>query len=412
MKITILTQEYAPEEISSAILSQELSEDLVKRGHQVTCVTRAPNYPLGQIFPGYRNRIYQEEMLRGVRVIRVWSFISNKKGFWYRILSFGSYSALAFLGGLLAGKPDLFVSYSPPLLLGVSAWLLSVLWRVPWLLRVEDLFPEAAVAAGILQNRSAIRFFDKLANFLYRRASHISLICDGFYRLLKARGIYEKKLSVTPVWADPEIVLPAPKQNKFRKKFGLDHQFVVMYAGILGYTSALEDVAAAARILRDNDTVCFVIIGEGIKKDWLINYKEENELSNLILLPFQPRGDFPEMMAASDVGLVTLNDRMAQFSLPHKIFNIMSSERPILAVAPEGSDLSNLVINANCGIVVPPQSPALLAETILEMQSDIREMQRLGHNGRMLLLSSYSRQKCISEHEKLFCLISKRKNHV
>lgn len=406
MKILILTQEYAPEDISSAILSQELAEDLVKRGHKVTCVTRAPNYPLGQLFPGYRNLLYQQETLNGVRVIRVWSYVSNKKGFWHRILSFASYSALAFVGGVLAGKPDLIVSYSPPLPLGVSAWLLSRLWRVPWVLRVEDVFPEAAVAAGVLKNRFAIQFFDELANFLYKRADHISLICETFVHLLRARGVDQKKMSVTPVWADPNIVSPKPKHNRFREQLGLNGQFVVMYAGIFGYTSALENVVAAAKALRENKEICFVLVGEGIKKEWLVGYQKEHKLENIILLPFQPRAAFPEMLAAADVGLVTLNEKMAPFSLPHKIFNIMSSRRPILAVAPENSDLAKLIRNANCGVVVPPRNPPLLVETILDMQAQPAKFETMGVNGRRTLITSYSREQCISEFERLFFLTS------
>jgi colanic acid biosynthesis glycosyl transferase WcaI len=411
MKILILSQEYAPEEISSAILSQELAEDLVKRGHKVTCVTRVPNYPLGIVFPGYKNMLFQQEDLNFVKVIRVWSFINSKKGFWHRALSFGSYSLLAFFGGLFAGKPDLIVSYSPPLPLGLSAWLLSVLWHIPWLLRVEDVFPEAAVAAGVMKNRMAIRVFDNLAGFLYDRANHISLICNAFARLLIARGVDNQKISITPVWADPDIVVPESKNNQFREKFGLDNKFVLMYAGILGHTSALEDIANAALFLKENNTINFVVVGEGVKKDWLVQYKKEHKLENLILLPFQPRTGFPEMLAAADVGLVTLNEKMAQYSLPHKIFNIMASQRPVLAVAPARSDLAELIVLGNFGIVVPPQKPALLVNAILEMQTQPTRLQILGENGRRLLISSYSRQKCVSDYERIFYLTIGNKYH-
>jgi colanic acid biosynthesis glycosyl transferase WcaI len=178
MHVMFMAQCYAPEEVSAAVLITELATDLVKRGHQVTFVTGAPNYPYGRVFEGYRNRAYQVEWLDGVRVVRTWSHISPNASFWPRILHYGTYSATAFYGGLLAGKPDIVVNYSPPLPLGLSAWLLSRLWRVPWVLQLEDLYPDAAVAAGMLQNRPAIAFFAAMERFQYRQATHISLIAE------------------------------------------------------------------------------------------------------------------------------------------------------------------------------------------------------------------------------------------
>ena len=159
MHVMFMAQCYAPEEVSAAVLITELATDLVKRGHRVTFITGAPSYPYGRVFPGYRNALYQEQSLDGVRVIRTWSYISPHKAFWPRIWHYGTYSATALYGGLFAGRPDILVNYSPPLPLGVSAWLLARLWGVPWGLELEDLYPDAAVAAGMLQNRTATALF-------------------------------------------------------------------------------------------------------------------------------------------------------------------------------------------------------------------------------------------------------------
>lgn len=396
MHILLMAQHYAPEEVSGAVLATELAVDLAARDHVLTLVTCAPNYPRGRVFTGYKNRLYQAESLEGVRVVRTWSYISPVKTFWRRILNYGTFSVGAFYGGLLAGRHEVIFSYSPPLPLGLSAWLLSRLWRVPWVLRVEDLYPEAAVAAGVLRNRGAIALFTVLERTLYQKATHISLISEQFRQNLLGKGVPADKMSVVPVWADPELVRPQPKENGFRRRYSLDGKFVVMYAGTLGLTSALEDVIQAACHLKDMPDVHFVLIGEGLKKESLLRSAQDNGLANVTFLPFQPRSAFSGMMAAADVSVVTLNSASSAFSLPNKVFSIMASGRPILAITPVDSEVAQVVRNGDCGVIVPPGQPEVLARTILDLKREPDRLERLGHRGRALLESRFSRQRCVA----------------
>ncbi len=399
MRILLMAQHYWPEDVSGAVLATELAEDLTGRGHHVSFVTCAPNYPLGKLFPGYRNRLLSCEQHNGVKIVRSWSYVTTSKGFVPRILNYGTFSATAFYAGLAAGRPDIVFSYSPPLPLGISAWLLSRIWRVPWVLRVEDLYPDAAVAAGVVRNRQAIGFFARLEKFLYRRARHISLIAEAFRRNLLAKGVPDNKLSVTSVWADPELVRPLPKSNRFRVTYGLTGQFVVMYAGALGYTSALEDVIAAAQTLNGDTNVRFVIVGEGIRKEALMARARELALSNVLFLPFQPREQFAELLAAADISLVTLNPGSASFSLPNKTFNIMASARPLLTVTPEDSEIARLMREGECGVNVPPGDPIRLAAAIRALRDDPARLDEMGRRGRALLEARFSRRQCVDAFE-------------
>lgn len=401
MRILLLAQHYAPEEVSGAVLATELAEDLVQRGRQVTFVTCAPNYPEGRVFAGYRNALVDEQYHNGVRVVRVWSYISPSKVFLSRLFNYGTFSLMALLGGLKAGKPDIVFSYSPPLPLGVSAWCLSRLWRVPWVLRVEDLYPDAAVAVGMLRNPTVIRFFSWLERFLYRQADHVSLISEGFRRNLLAKGVFSEKLSVTPVWADPDIVRPLPKDNDFRREYGLEGAFVVMYAGALGHTSSLEDVLDAAGLLLGQSDVRFVIVGEGVKKDALMQTAQQRKLDNVLFLPFQPRKRFAELLAAADVGLVTLNTQSSSYSLPSKIFNIMASGRSILAITPPDSEIAALVTEGQCGVNLSPGDPQRVAEVVRGWQRDPGQLTQMGQNGRAMLESLFSRSRCVESFAQL-----------
>ncbi len=402
MRVMLMAQCYAPENVSAAVLITELATDLVKRGHQVTVVTGAPNYPYGRVFEGYRNPAYQVEWLDGVRVVRTWSYISPHKTFWRRMFHYGTYSASAFYGGLLAGKPDILLSYSPPLPLGLSAWILSRIWQVPWVLQLEDLYPEAAVAAGVLHNRAAIRFFTWIEKFQYSRATHFSVISSVFRQNLLEKGVAAEKITLIPNWADPEIVRPLPKENSFRSQHGNGSKFIILYAGNMGVTSSLEDVLGAAVALKEVPDVYFLMIGEGVKKPELEQSAKLNKLKNISFLPYQPRESFPEVLAAADVGLVTINCNSSLSSLPSKVFNFMASARPILAVAPPESELARLIEATNCGISVAPEHPELLAGAILSLKQDANRIDEMGRNGRSRLETMYSRAGCIDMVEQMF----------
>ncbi len=408
MHIMFMAQCYAPEDVSAAVLITELATDLVRRGHQVTVVTGAPNYPYGNVFEGYRNNLFSTEMIDGVRVVRTWSYISPEKKVFPRLMHYGTYSASAFYGGLLAGRPDLLVSYSPPLPLGLSAWLLSRIWNTPWVLQIEDLYPDAAVAAGVLTNRRLINFFLGMEHFLYQRADRISVISENFRRTIINKQIPEAKLEVIPVWADPSEVYPMPKDNRFRDEFDLKNKFVVMYAGNIGLTSCLEDVLMAAEMLRDREDIQFVMIGEGVKKDALEAESRAKGLKNIQFLPFQPRERFAEMLAAADLSLVTINPEAALSSLPSKIFNVMASARPVMGISPSGSELAHIIQESGCGWNVFPGDWKQLAETIINIRNDQDSLTLRGNLGREYLEAKYTRQRCVDAHEKMLSKVCKR----
>ncbi len=401
MRVMFLAQCYSPEEVSAAVLITELAIDLVRRGHRVTMVTGAPNYPYGRVFEGYKNQIYGIEMLNGVRVVRIWSYISPRRTFWRSILHYGTYSAAAFYGGLFSKKPDVIVSYSPPLPLGLSAWLLSRIWRIPWVLQLEDLYPDAAIAAGMLRNGTAIRFFSALERFLYRQATHISLISETFRQNLHNKGVPPHKITLIPVWADPGVVQSLPKENRFRERHGLKNKFVVMYAGNIGLTSSLEDVIATADLLNHDPAIIFVILGEGVKKSKLQGMAKSKGLENVLFLPYQPREDFPEILAAADMSLVTLNQNSFLSSLPSKTFNIMASARPILALTPAESEIAQLVEEGRCGINIPPNHPNLLAEKIFQLKTQGSRLEEMGQNGRIRLETRFARERCVDLYDRM-----------
>ncbi|MBI4927454.1 MAG: glycosyltransferase family 4 protein [Anaerolineae bacterium] len=406
MKVLILALCYAPEEVSAAVLITELANDLRDAGHTVQVVTTPPNYPYGRVFAGYRNRLLHAEVLDGVQVYRTGTILSPRRTVLLRALRDLSFSISAIWGCLAAGRPDVMVCFSPPLPLGLSAWLLSSLWHVPWILQINDLYPEAVKASGLLQGDSWKPPMEAMARFQYKRASRISVIASAFRDTLLGQGVPEEKITLIPVWADPQAVLPQPRKNGFRAEMGLGDDFVVLYAGNLGMTSCLEDLIEAAGLLREHAHIRFVLVGEGARKADL--QQQAAGLENVLFLPYQPRAQYAEMLAAADMGVVTINSASACSSLPSKLFNILASARPVLGIAPDDCEVTQLVQKFDCGVSVPPGNADRLANVILECSRQPSDLEAMGARGRAALEKHYSRCYCTAEYERMLVEVSKR----
>lgn len=410
MQILIMCQHYWPEDISGAVLATQLAESLVQRGHTVTIATCFPNYPKGIVFDGYLGKLLSCETHNDVQIIRTWTYTAAREAIKKRFIGYATFSATSFVSGLISSPPEIIMSYSPPMPLGLTALLISKLRRVPWILRVEDLFPEYAIRAGVIRNSILISTLEWLEKLFYRNAVHVSVISEGFRQKLMDRGVSSEKVSVIPVWADPSEVTPMSYETAFRAENGWQDKFIVLYSGNLGLTCALEDVLDAAEILVSHEDIQFVIVGEGLKKSQLIKTAEQKKLSNLTFLPYQPRSRFPELLASANATLVTLNEDSHSTSLPSKTFSYFASKRPVLTVAPLTSELSRIVANANAGLCVPPNNPAKLASAILDLKTDTAAQEEKGRNGRLLLETHYSRQHCVDMYEAMFEQFAKKGN--
>lgn len=395
-------QHYWPEDVSGAVLTTQLAESLVARGHRVTFATAYPSYPKGIVFEEYHNKLFSRETHNNVNIIRAWSYTVPKENIKGRFINYATFSATSLMSGLIAIRPDIIVSYSPPMPLGLTALLVSKFWQIPWVLRVEDLFPEYAIKAGVIRNRTVISILEWFEKLFYRHAAHISVITEGFHLKLSERGVPPNKVSVFPVWADPGEVKPMPQDTAFRRENGWQDKFIVLYSGNLGLTCDLEGVLEAAEILRPHPDIQFLIVGEGVKKAELITTAEQKGLHNVSFWPYQPRERFSELLATADATLVTLNEDSHSTSLPSKTFNYLACGRPILTIAPLHSELSQIVSSANAGICMPSNQPDTLAKAILELKADPVAQEVKGANGRHLLETQYSREHCVDMYEHLF----------
>jgi glycosyltransferase involved in cell wall biosynthesis len=398
MRILVLSQHFPPEPV---VRLRDLTERLVAHGHKVSVLTTFPSYPLGKVYDGYSMSLRAHHQELGARITRVAAMPYRGLAASKRMLSYGSFAATALLLGLLPGrKPDVIYTYHPPLTTGLIAALYSQVTRVPFVYDVQDLWPEAIVASGLLQQRSLVyRAIRLVEDFVYRRARFVTVISEGMRRNLLSKGVPARKIRVISNWGDPDVYKPEDG-TLLREQLGWQDRFVVMLAGNLGLTHGLETVLDAAETLRSRHDILFVFVGSGAARDGLVARAEATGLTNVQFIEQVPAIEAAKYINASDLMLVHLKSSTGgEFSVPHRIFSYMLCGKPIIA-ASEGST-ADLVSNFNCGWSCPPSDGTALAKLVTCVALDPADRDSRGRGGLVAAHDTFSRKRLLSQIEQV-----------
>ena len=407
--ILFITAYFYPEKAAAAVRLSETAKCLLMQGHQVTVLTTVPNYPTGVVPPEYCGHAIQEEMLEGVRVVRVWSYTSPNKGFLRRILAQLSFGCLApLLGGRAVGRPDVIIVESPPLFDAIAARLLAWFKRRPFIFLVSDLWPESAIQLGMLRNRLLIRLAEWLEWSTYRRASLVWAVTEGIRQSLLQRGLSEEHVFLLTNGVDTGKFRPLPV-SQARAELGWDNKFTVIYAGTHGLAQGLETVLEAAERLRDRTDTRFVLVGDGATKAELVAQAQKHDLKNIAFLDPQPHDRMPLILAGADICLVPLRKvPLFEGALPSKIYEAMACARPIvLGVAGEARRM--IEQKADAGLAVEPENAGALVSAILYLCEHPAVAEALGRRGRSFVETRFDRKQLTSELEiRVAQLLEKR----
>ncbi|MGV0102770.1 Colanic acid biosynthesis glycosyltransferase WcaI [Nostoc sp. DSM 114160] len=402
MRILIYSYNYYPEPIGIAPLMTELAEGLVKRGHEVRVVTAMPNYPERQIYQEYRGKWYVNEYKNGVQIQRSYVWIRPQPNLLDRVLLDASFVVTSFVPALIGWRPDVILSTSPSLPSCVPVALLGWLRACPVILNLQDILPEAAVHVGLLKNKLLIRLFTLLEKFAYRTATKISVIADGFVENLRSKGVEADKIVQIPNWVDVNFIRPLPKEdNPFRTAHNLNGKFVVLYSGNIALTQGLESVVKAASVLRHIPDIVFVIVGEAKGLQRLQQECLDCGADNVMLLPFQPRKDLPQMLAAADIGLVVQKKNVVSFNMPSKIQVLLASGGALVASVPDNGTAAKAIRQSGGGVIVPPEDPQALAMAILDLYQNPEKVKTLGYKSRQYAVEQYAFEQALNQYESL-----------
>ncbi len=391
MHILLIHQVFAAPTEPGGTRHYELARHWVERGHQFTVVASNLVYNTGQQV-GARRKFVSEQNLDGVRVLRAYTFPSLNWSFIWRVVAFFSFMASSVIAGLRAGRIDAVMGTSPPIFQAISAWLVALLRRRPFLLEIRDLWPEFAIDIGVLRNPILIAMSRWLERFLYARADHLLVNSPAYRDYLIGKGVPASKVSLISNGVDPDMFAPGEKGQRIRDEFNLDNRFVATYAGAFGMANDLETVLRAADRLRAAPHIHFLMVGGGKEQANLEAMARRLELPNVIFAGSRPKSEMPEVLAASDVCLATLrNIPMFRTTYPNKVFDYMAAERPtILAI---DGVIRHVIESANGGLFVPPGDDSALAAAIQRLADDRATARTMGRAARAYVVEHFNRHQ-------------------
>lgn len=397
MKILFLSHYFPPEVNAPATRTYEHCSRWVQQGHQVTVVTCNPNHPHGQLYPGYRNRLWQEEQVAGIRVIRLWTFLSANKGFGLRALNYVWFMLACVLLCWRFGRHDVVISTSPQFFNGLAGYVVSRLRRLPWVLEIRDLWPESILAVGAMKESWITRLLYWLELFCYRRCDLVVPVTDSFRDYMIGRGIDPDKILVIKNGVDLNLfsLTQAALDHHMDSLFdlhGLNEKFIAAYVGTHGMAHHLETILEAAEKLRARADVHFVLVGDGAERERLQQLAQKKQLGNVTLLGQLPKSSMPALWSRVHLSLILLRKSDTFKSvIPSKIFESLAMNKVIiLGVEGESARLLN---DSGCGVCITPEDAAALACEVQSLADDRERHRQLAAGGSDYVREHFDRDR-------------------
>lgn len=357
IRVLLLTQWFDPEPTFKGLV---FARELVRQGFEVEVLTGFPNYPGGKVYPGYKIKLLQREIVDGVQVTRVPLYPNHGQSAIKRVLNYASFAASALLYGLFVAKrADVIYAYHPPLTVGITASLIRLIRRVPVVYDIQDMWPDTLRATGMINNQRALNVVEAVCQWVYRRVDHIVVLSPGFKRLLVQRGVPDTKVDVIFNWAD-EAGLAAPL-GQLPADFPGPTQFRILFAGNMGKAQALDTVLDAAVLLQKlGKQICFVMLGGGVEVSRLKLRATDLQLSNVVFLPSVPMAEVGTLLNEADALLVHLRkDPLFEITIPSKTQAYMTVGKPLLMAV--NGDAADLVLRSGGGVVAESENAEGLA---------------------------------------------------
>jgi glycosyltransferase involved in cell wall biosynthesis len=404
MRLLITGVNYAPEETGIAPYTTGLAEHLVRRGHQVSVVTGVPSYPQWRVYPEYRRLFLARELRQGVEVRRVRNYVPRRQS----TLQRGLYEASFLVGGLTrlsTDRPDAVLGVVPSLSGGLLARAAAHRLGCPYGVVIQDLIGPAVSQSGVGTSRAAGLIGAAEARAV-RGASAVGVIAEGFRPYLHSLGVASERIRRVRNWL--HVQEPTLDRAAVRRRLDLPAGAVIcLHAGNMGYKQGLANIIECARLAAEAEPdLLFVLMGDGNQRQELVRLAQNYRLRNLRFLPIQPDELFTSALAAADVLLVNQRSSVTNMSLPGKLTSYFASGRPVVAAVSPESETARELVEAETGILVPPDQPEALLEELRKLAVDIDRQDLLGAAGSHYARTVLSASQALAGLEALILAVA------
>lgn len=381
----VVTQYFPPEPGAPQIRLWQLAKQLQKMGCEVQVLTGMPNYPKGKIFREYRRFFRMKERIEGVLVNRLWLFPAGGKKTLRRLINYVSFTVHACCNVMKSKDVDMVFVEAQPITLALYGILGKILFGRPYIYNTPDLQVEIAGERGWILSKSLVRLAAALEKLLMEHAFSVSTVTHAFIdHFSQNRGIAKKKLSFLPNGVDTKVLQPSPYNEDYARKLGVVGKTVFTYAGTHADYQGLDVVLDAARILKEHSEIAFLMVGEGPERSRLIARAKSLGLQNVVFgkSPFE---ETELLMSITYASVVVLRKMPAAVKMRlSKTFPPLSCGVPVI-YAGDGESAGLLVQN-ECGVVLEPENPEMLASAVQLLAQDRNRRDRLGRNGRAFVV--------------------------
>jgi glycosyltransferase involved in cell wall biosynthesis len=380
------------------------ARELHRRGHDVVVLTDFPHYPVGKVCDGYILRLFQREIMDGIKLNRCWVYPSHDRSSTKRFLSYTSFGFTgALFGPWVVDKADVAFVYHPPATVWLPAATIRFWRRVPFVYNIQDMWPDALASSTMVRSSIALKVAHRVCRYFYRKADRIVAQSNGFKRLLVERGIPEANINVIYNWCDDTKVKAVDYDENIARELGMHGKFNILFAGGMGKGQALISIIEAADLIKDElPDVQFVFLGSGVEQTLLENRVKELNLSNVRFLQRCPPSEVGTFMSLAQVMLVHLKDNLIhEITVPSKIQAYMNVGKPILIGAI--GDAAHLVERAGAGIKCQPEDPEAIANGVRQLyQMPREELAAMGKHGQEYYRSELSLRVGARRYEQIF----------
>ncbi|MEB2629673.1 glycosyltransferase family 4 protein [Peribacillus frigoritolerans] len=406
-KLLIYAHYYIPDVASTGQIIKELAEGM-RQAFDITVICVVPSYT-GKVPEEYKTKMFYKQEINGIKIIRIRVPEFSKINKISRIKNILAYFFGALIATFRVGKMDYVYSISQPPILGglIGVWG-KWMKNAKYIYNIQDFNPEQTMAIGYSKNKlilKAMIWFDK---FSCKRADKVIVVGRDMVETLTGRfkGSKVPHHAFINNWIDEKEIYPLTADNEkvvaFKKKYGLENKFNIMYSGNIGLYYDLENLMGIIKQFKDEKEIVFTFVGEGSVRDKLVLYKEKHELNNVVFIPYQNKDDLIYSLNAGNVHWVVNAKGIRGVSVPSKLYGVMAAGKPVLGVLEKGSEARLIIEETGCGYVTEPEDYEGVKE-IIKKYIDLRNdsmLEDMGRYGREYLVKNLTKDVSVKKYVK------------